>query len=37
MLQLPIPDITSCLVLTQFFRQFPRAAKGAITHFSNTL
>lgn len=37
LLQLPSLDMPSCLVLTQLFRWFARAAKGAITQFSNTL
>lgn len=37
MLQLPGPDIPGCLALTQLFREFASAAKGAITQFSNTL
>lgn len=37
MLQLPSLDMPSCLVLTQLFRRFARAAKGAITHVSNSL
>lgn len=36
-LQLPSLDMPSCLVLTQLFRRFASAAKGAITQVSNTL